>query len=190
MFEEDVVTGRTTEKVPGFPGPRFSSESPDNVHVNISGYPKNRLLHRITTRVLGDELIVRKIKDVFKMTPFYAASRRIYRKILEANLKKEELAPKTRQMLKEKFQDDVALLAEYTGLPLQKFWRFPIKLPLLLSLEVIVVPNNLIFAKIFTYLHLNEFQGCISPIFQPVFDSQWDIGRFIDFPDQKLHLPG
>ena len=57
------------------------------------------------------------------MTPFYAGSRRIYRKILEVNLKKEEMVPETRQMLKEKFQDDVALLAEYTGLPVRKFWK-------------------------------------------------------------------
>ena len=57
------------------------------------------------------------------MTPFYAGSRRIYRKILEVNLKKEEMAPQTRQILKEKFQDDVALLAEYTGLPVYEFWR-------------------------------------------------------------------
>ena len=56
------------------------------------------------------------------MTPFYASSRRIYRKILEVNLKKEEMVPETRLMLKEKFQDDVALLAEYTGLPVRKFW--------------------------------------------------------------------
>ena len=56
------------------------------------------------------------------MTPFYAGSRRIYRKILEANLKKENMSLKTRQMLKEKFQDDVALLAEYTGLPVYQFW--------------------------------------------------------------------
>ena len=71
---------------------------------------------------LGDEILVRKIKDMFKMTPFYAGSRRIYRKILEANLKKENMSLKTRQMLKEKFQDDVALLAEYTGLPVYQFW--------------------------------------------------------------------
>ena len=49
-------------------------------------------------------------------------SKRIYRKILEANLKKEAMAPETRQMLKEKFRGDVALLAEYTGLPVYKFW--------------------------------------------------------------------
>ena len=69
-----------------------------------------------------DELIVRKIKDVFELTPFHAASKRIYRKILEANLKKEKMAPGTREMLKEKFQEDVALLAEYTGLPVYEFW--------------------------------------------------------------------
>ena len=79
-------------------------------------------MHRVTTTVIWNELIVGKIKNALKMTPFHASSRRIYRKILEANLKKEEMAPKTRQMLKEKFQEDVTLLAERTKLPVQKFW--------------------------------------------------------------------
>ena len=67
-------------------------------------------------------MIVRKVKNMIKATPVYAGSKRVYRKIMEANLKKEDMAPQTRQMLKEKFQDDVALLAEYTGLPVYKFW--------------------------------------------------------------------
>ena len=60
---------------------------------------------------MTDELIVRKVKNMIKATPVYAGSKRVYRRIIEANLKKEEMAPQTRQMLKEKFQDDVALLA-------------------------------------------------------------------------------
>ncbi len=71
---------------------------------------------------MTDKLVVRKVKNAVKTTPLYACSKQIYRKVMEANLKKEEMAPHTRQMLKEKFQDDVALLAEYTGLPVQKFW--------------------------------------------------------------------
>ena len=67
-------------------------------------------------------MIVRKIKNAIKATPLYAGSKRVYQKILETNLKKEEMAPKTRQMLKEKFQEDVALLAERTKLPVQEFW--------------------------------------------------------------------
>ena len=122
LFEEDVITGQAAGKILNFLNLDSLPEDSRNLHTNTSGYPKNRLLHHITTRVLGDELIVRKIKDVFKITPFYAASRRVYRKILEANLKKEDMAAKTRQMLKEKFQNDVALLTEYTGLPVQKFW--------------------------------------------------------------------
>ena len=118
LFEEDIVKGHATEKVLDFLNLDSLPKVPDNVHVNISGNPQNRWLHRVMT----DKIIVIKVKNVIKATPFYAASRRIYRKMLEANLKKEEMAPKTRQMLKEKFQDDVALLAEYTGLPVQKYW--------------------------------------------------------------------
>ena len=122
LFEEDIVTGQATEKILNFLNLVSLPEGLGNVHTNSSGYPKNRLLHQVSTRVLTDELIVRKIKNVLKETPLYASSKRIYRKILEANLKKEEMSSKTREMLKEKFQEDVALLAERTKLPVQKFW--------------------------------------------------------------------
>ena len=122
LFEEDIVTGQAAAKILNFLNLASLPEDLGNIHENVSGYPKNRLLHRVTTRVMVDELIVRKVKNAIKATPLYAGSRRIYRKILEANLKKEEMATKTRQMLKEKFQEDVTLLAERTKLPVQKFW--------------------------------------------------------------------
>ena len=81
--------------------------------------PQNRFLHRLMT----DELVVRKVKNVIKATPLYTRSKQIYWKVMGSNLKKEAMAPQTRQVLKEKFQDDVALLAEYTGLPVKKFWK-------------------------------------------------------------------
>ena len=118
LFEEDVGSGQATGKVLDFLGLEPFPEGPDNIHVNISGYPQNRVLHRLMT----DELVVRKIKNMVKATPLYARSKQIYRKVMESNLKKEAMVPETRQMLKEKFQDDVALLAEYTGLPVRKFW--------------------------------------------------------------------
>ena len=66
---------------------------------------------------MTDELVVRKVKNVIKATPLYTRSKQIYWKVMGSNLKKEAMAPQTRQVLKEKFQDDVALLAEYTGFP-------------------------------------------------------------------------
>ena len=118
IFEEDIVTGQAMGKVLNFLDLKPVQEGPDYVHVNISGFPQNRWLHRLMT----DELVVRKIKNAVKATPLYARSKRIYRKVMEANLEKEEMDPHTREMLKEKFQDDVALLAEYTNLPVYKFW--------------------------------------------------------------------
>ena len=119
LFEEDIATGQATGKVLNFLNLESCQEGPGNVHANISGYPQNRWLHRLMT----DELVVRKVKNIIKATPLYAHSKQIYLKVLEGNLKKEAMAPETRQMLKEKFQDDVALLAEYTGLPVLKFWK-------------------------------------------------------------------
>ncbi len=118
LFEEDVVTGQATEKVLDFLNLDSFSNSPADIHANVSGYPQNRWLHRVMT----DELIVRKIKNVVKATPLYTGSKRLYHKMMEANLKKEDMAAKTRAMLKEKFQDDVALLAEQTKLPVREFW--------------------------------------------------------------------
>ncbi len=118
IFEEDIVTGRATGKVLGFLNLEPCHKGPDKVHANVSGYPQNRVLHRLMT----DELVVRKIKNMVKATPLYARSKQIYRKVMEGNLKKEAMAPETRRMLKEKFRDDVSLLAEYTGLPVYKFW--------------------------------------------------------------------
>ena len=71
---------------------------------------------------MTDELIVRKIKNFIKLTSLHAGSKRIYRRILEANLKKENMPVEVRQMLKEKFQDNVALLAQQTQIPVQEFW--------------------------------------------------------------------
>ena len=118
LFEEDIVTGRATDKVLNFlnldPLPKSSAD----IQANVSGYPKSRILHRLIT----DELVVRKIKNVIKATPLSIGSKRLFRKIMKANLKKEAMVPQTRLMLKQSFQDDVALLAEYTGLPVHKFW--------------------------------------------------------------------
>ena len=115
LFEEDIVTGQATGKVLKFLNLDPFPKDPGTVHVNVSGYPQNRVLHRLMT----DELIVRKIKNVVKATPLYARSKRVYRKVMEGNLKKEAMAAETRRVLREKFQDDVALLEEYTKLPVQ-----------------------------------------------------------------------
>lgn len=122
LFEEDIVTGQATEKILNFLNLETVPKVLENIHTNTSGYPKSRLLHKLITRVLTDELVVRKVKDAIKATPLYPGSRRLYRKILEANLRKENMSEKTRQMLKEKFQDDVALLAQQTQMPVQEFW--------------------------------------------------------------------
>ena len=119
LFEEDIVTGQATGKVLKFLHLDPFPKDLGTVHVNVSGYLQNRVLHRLMT----DELVVRKIKNVVKATPLYAHSKRVYRKVMEGNLRKEAMAAETRRMLKEKFRDDVALLAEYTGLPVYEFWK-------------------------------------------------------------------
>ena len=71
---------------------------------------------------MTDEFIVRNVKNAIKATLVYTGSKRVYHKMMKANLKKEEMAAETREMLKEKFQEDVTLLVERTKLLVQKFW--------------------------------------------------------------------
>ena len=52
----------------------------------------------------------------------YAWSKRVYRKVMEQNLLKQEMAPETRQRLREAFRDDVSRLVEYTELSAREFW--------------------------------------------------------------------
>ena len=118
LFEEDIVTGTATNKVLDFLGLGPFPEGTDKEPVNVSGRPKNRILHRLMT----DELVVRKVKNMVKATPLYLRSKRAYQRIMATNLRKEAMSPQAREMLKEKFQDDVALLEEYTGLPVRQFW--------------------------------------------------------------------
>ena len=122
LFEQDIVTGQATKKILDFLNLDAASEVPENLHTNTSGYPKHPWLQRVITAVIADETIVRGIKDLVKKTSFYAASRRVYRKILEVNLKKVEMPARTREVLKETYQEDVALLAEQTGLPIREYW--------------------------------------------------------------------
>ena len=118
LFEEDIVTGQAGEKVLNFLNLDPESTTAGHFISNISGYPKFRWLHR----AMSDELIVRKVKNIVKATPLYAASKRVYGKLYQANLKKKDMAPETRKMLKDKFQEDVDLLTEQTDIFVKKYW--------------------------------------------------------------------
>lgn len=119
LFEEDIVTGRATGKVLDFLNLEPFQEVSHDVHVNVSGFPRNWFLHRLMT----DEVVVRKVKNMVKATPLYARSKQIYRRVMESNLKKEAMSLETRERLKEAFREDVARLVEYTGLPVGQFWE-------------------------------------------------------------------
>ena len=49
LFEEDIVTGHATGKVLKFLNLDPFPKDLDEVHVNVSGYPQNRVLHRLMT---------------------------------------------------------------------------------------------------------------------------------------------
>ena len=122
LYEEDIVTGQAAGKILDFLGlPHHPGRIPI-IHANAAGYPANPFLHRMMTRILMDEIIVRKIKNVFEMTPFHAKSKQIQRKLLEANLKKEDMKMEIRMMLTDRFSKDVARLAKQTRLPVYKYW--------------------------------------------------------------------
>ena len=56
LFEEGIGTGHATGNLLKFLNLKPFPEGPANIHVNVSRYPQNRLLHRLMT----DELIVRQ----------------------------------------------------------------------------------------------------------------------------------
>lgn len=118
LFERDVVMGQAGEKILNFLNLDPELTAAGHFISNMSGFPKYRWLHR----AMSDELIVRKVKNVVKATPLYATSKRVYSKLYQANLKKEDMAPETRKMLKDKFQKDVDLLAQQTDIPVKKYW--------------------------------------------------------------------
>ena len=45
---------------------------------------------------------------------YMPGQKRVYRKVMEGNLRKEDMAPETKERLKEAFREDVARLEEYT----------------------------------------------------------------------------
>ena len=119
LFERDVITGLAGNKILTFLGLSAHPGGTENIHVNAGGYPKHRRLHRWLTNEDG---VIRRIKNVIKATPLYDSSRRVYQRLLEADLKKEDMKPETRMMLKERFAEDVNLLADQTGLPVRQYW--------------------------------------------------------------------
>ncbi len=124
IFEEDIITGRAIEKVFNFLDLDTPLKNWAGIHANVSGYPQNQWLYRIMT----DEIIIRKAKNAIKGTslytsPIYTYLRRCYQKIMKANMKKDAMSNQTRWLLKKRFQNDVALLVEYTKLPIYNFWK-------------------------------------------------------------------
>ena len=122
LFERDIVTGRAANMILDFLNLSRLPEKLTSIHVNASGYPKSRMMHRLKTRIFADELIGRKIKNLIKKTPFHANSKRLYRRILQTNLEKTDMKPETRAMLTDRFRDNVNLLADQTGLPVHQYW--------------------------------------------------------------------
>lgn len=123
LFEEDIITGRAVFKILEFLGLEPHPGGIPHIHANKSGRTQNRLLHRIKAFAHKDYAIVRRLKQFVKLTPLYAGSKRIYRGALETNLKREDMNPETRAMLRDKFHDNVNLLAEQTSLPVHQFWQ-------------------------------------------------------------------
>ena len=66
LFEEDIVTGQATEKILNFLNLDILSKSSMGTQANVSGQPQHRWLHRLIT----DEEVVGKVKNVIKTPPF------------------------------------------------------------------------------------------------------------------------
>ena len=119
LYERDVVSNQAEGKILKFLGLAPSPSGRKNIHANISGLPKYPLLHRWMT---SDDRMIRGLKDIVRSTFLYDYAIRVYRSVVETNLEKTKMKAETRVMLKDRFADDVALLARQTRLPLQEYW--------------------------------------------------------------------
>ena len=119
LYERDVVSNQAEGKILKFLGLAPSPHARKHIRANISGLPRYPLLHRWMT---SHSRVIRGLKDIVRSTFLYDYAIRVYRSVIETNLEKTKMKAETRVMLKDRFADDVALLARQTRLPLQEYW--------------------------------------------------------------------
>ena len=108
FFEELKFKDSLLKDLYAFLEVRFTKELKDNKEYNVSGYPRNKLVHNFLNK---DNAIKKIIKPVVNSILPKGSIQKVVSNIQNKNLKKVSMKNDTRERLKNVFEDDIKKLS-------------------------------------------------------------------------------
>ena len=108
LFEELKSKDILLKNLYAFLEVRFNKELKDNKEYNVSGYPRNKLIHNLLNK---DNAIKKIIKPVVNSILPKGSIQKVVSNIQNKNLKKVSMKNDTRERLKNVFEDDIKKLS-------------------------------------------------------------------------------
>ena len=108
FFEELKFKDSLLKDLYAFLEVRFTKELKDNKEYNVSGYPRNKLIHNLLNK---DNAIKKIIKPVVNSILPKGSIQKVVSNIQNKNLKKVSMKNDTRERLKNVFEDDIKKLS-------------------------------------------------------------------------------
>ena len=108
FFEELKFKDSLLKDLYAFLEVRFTKELKDNKEYNVSGYPRNKLIHNLLNK---DNAIKKIIKPVVNSILPKGSIQKVVSNIQNKNLKKVSMKNDTRERLKIVFEDDIKKLS-------------------------------------------------------------------------------
>ena len=108
FFEELKFQDSLLKDLYAFLEVRFTKELKDNKEYNVSGYPRNKLVHNFLNK---DNAIKKIIKPVVNSILPKGSIQKVVSNIQNKNLKKVSMKNDTRERLKNVFEDDIKKLS-------------------------------------------------------------------------------
>ena len=108
FFEEFKFKDSLLKDLYAFLEVRFTKELKDNKEYNVSGYPRNKLIHNLLNK---DNAIKKIIKPVVNSILPKGSIQKVVSNIQNKNLKKVSMKNDTRERLKNVFEDDIKKLS-------------------------------------------------------------------------------
>ena len=108
FFEELKFKDSLLKDLCAFLEVRFTKELKDNKEYNVSGYPRNKLIHNFFNK---DNAIKKIIKPVVNSILPKGSIQKVVSNIQNKNLKKVSMKNDTRERLKNVFEDDIKKLS-------------------------------------------------------------------------------
>ena len=115
FFEELKFKDSLLKDLYAFLEVRFTKELKDNKEYNVSGYPRNKLIHNLLNK---DNAIKKIIKPVVNSILPKDSIQKIVSNIQKINLINVAMKNDTRKRLKNVFEDDISKLSDLIGMDL------------------------------------------------------------------------